>query len=88
MILSALLLATTIQASPSPTEVAPPARTERAMRQPARCGPMASTPVLNIAAPGARPLGQDARAHGQYAVNRMVDGCPMATPMRLAKPPR
>ncbi|PVM75181.1 hypothetical protein [Caulobacter radicis] len=81
MLLSAVLLAAAVQATP----VDPPRAVEGRVIAPARhrgCPRGDVTFALEPkAAPPARPLAKEKRHRASYAVMRSIDGCPVDTPM-------
>jgi hypothetical protein len=93
MLLSALLLAAAVQgaqAQPAArrTDVTIPVPGVVVLRAPAKCA--ASRPTLTDGrkTPGVHPLAKEPPSALQYAVLKRVDGCPVATPMRSARPAR
>jgi len=71
MIVTALILAAGVAASPAPTSETP-----NLYRQPARCGPLHDQIVQR------QQAALRGKARGlQYAVLRKVDGCPLSTPV-------
>jgi hypothetical protein len=93
MLLSALLLAAAVQGGQAlptarPGDVAVPVPGVVALRTPAKCAAGQPKLAYGQKTPGVRPLAKEPRSALQYAVLKKIDGCPVATPMRSAKPER